>query len=100
MKLRSELMTALKRQVTRTEMSQSQAAILLGVTQSHVSSLMRGKINLFSLDALVNMAASAGFARGNARILGYLIHSHNATPDAVHPPSDQFGRNVHAPNVR
>ena len=41
-------------------MSQSQAAKLFGVTQPRVSDLMRGKINLFGLDALVNMAAAAG----------------------------------------
>jgi predicted XRE-type DNA-binding protein len=60
MKLRSVLMTALKRHLTRTEMSQSQAAKLFGVTQPRVSDLMRGKINLFGLDALVNMATAAG----------------------------------------
>ena len=60
MKLRSELMMALKDHIIRTEMSQSQAAKLFGVTQPRVSDLMRGKINLFGLDALVNMAAAAG----------------------------------------
>ena len=51
MKLRSVLMTALKNHLTRTEMSQTQAAKLFGVTQPRVSDLMRGKINLFGLDA-------------------------------------------------
>lgn len=60
MKLRSALMTALKQHLTRTEMTQAQAAKLLGVTQPRVSDLMRGKINVFGLDALVNMAAAAG----------------------------------------
>ena len=60
MKLRSVLMTALKNHLTRTEMSQTQAAKLFGVTQPRVSDLMRGKINLFGLDALVNMATAAG----------------------------------------
>ncbi|MHB1271520.1 MAG: helix-turn-helix domain-containing protein [Rhodanobacter sp.] len=60
MKLRSELMMALKAHITRTEMSQAQAAKLFGVTQPRVSDLMRGKINLFGIDALVNMAAAAG----------------------------------------
>lgn len=60
MKLRSELMMALKKHITRTEMSQAQAAKLFGVTQPRVSDLVRGKINLFGLDALVNMAAAAG----------------------------------------
>ena len=60
MKLRSALMMALKNHLTRTEMSQAQAAQLLGVTQPRISDLMRGKINLFGLDALVNMATAAG----------------------------------------
>ena len=60
MKLRSILMTALKQHLARTEMSQAQAAALLGVTQPRISDLMRGKINLFALDALVNMATAAG----------------------------------------
>lgn len=60
MKLRSVLMTALKDHLARSGMSQAQAAKLFGVTQPRVSDLMRGKINLFALDALVNMAAAAG----------------------------------------
>ncbi|MDF1480578.1 helix-turn-helix domain-containing protein [Extensimonas sp. H3M7-6] len=60
MKLRSALVMALKNHLTRTEMSQAQAARLFGVTQPRISDLMRGKINLFSLDALVNMATAAG----------------------------------------
>lgn len=60
MKLRSILMMALKNHITRTEMSQAEAAKLFGVTQPRVSDLMRGKINLFGLDALVNMATAAG----------------------------------------
>ncbi len=60
MKLRSELMTALKNHIARAQMSQAQAAKLFGVTQPRVSDLVRGKINRFGLDALVNMAAAAG----------------------------------------
>ena len=60
MKLRSGLMMALKGHITRAGLSQAQAAKLFGVTQPRVSDLMRGKITLFALDALVNMAAAAG----------------------------------------
>lgn len=60
MKLRSILMTALKTHITRAGMSQAQAAKLFGATQPRVSDLMRGKISLFALDALVNMATAAG----------------------------------------
>ena len=60
MKLRSVLMMALKGHIARVGLSQSQAAKLFGVTQPRVSDLMRGKISLFAIDALVNMAAAAG----------------------------------------
>lgn len=60
MKLRSGLMMALKAHLARTGLSQSQAAKLFGVTQPRISDLLRGKINLFGLDALVNMATAAG----------------------------------------
>ena len=60
MKLRSGLMMALKEHITFTGLSQAQAAKLFGVTQPRVSDLMRGKIGLFGLDALVNMATAAG----------------------------------------
>lgn len=60
MKLRSTLMLALRNHLIRANISQMQAAKLFGVTQPRISDLMRGKINLFALDALVNMAAAGG----------------------------------------
>ena len=60
MKLRSALMMALKDHIGREGLSQAEAARLFGVTQPRVSDLMRGKIDLFGLDSLVNMAAAAG----------------------------------------
>ncbi|GAN81141.1 helix-turn-helix domain-containing protein [Acidocella aminolytica] len=60
MKLRSALIMALKERITREGLSQSQAAKLFGVTQPRISDLLRGKINLFGLDTLVNMAVAAG----------------------------------------
>jgi predicted XRE-type DNA-binding protein len=41
-------------------MSQSTAAKLFGVTQPRISDLMRGRIDLFAIDSLVNMLAAAG----------------------------------------
>lgn len=52
-------MMALKDHIAREGLSQSQAAKVFGVTQPRVSDLMRGKIDLFSLDTLVNMLAAA-----------------------------------------
>lgn len=60
MKLRSNLMMALKEHIVRAGLNQQQAAKLFGVTQPRISDLMRGKIGLFGLDALVNMATAAG----------------------------------------
>jgi predicted XRE-type DNA-binding protein len=60
MKLRSALMIELKQHIRRRGLSQAEAAKLFGVTQPRVSDLMRGKINLFGLDALVGMLAAAG----------------------------------------
>ncbi len=60
LKLRSTLMAALEAHLVRRDVSPAQAARLFGVTQPRVSDLMRGKINLFGLDALVNMAVAAG----------------------------------------
>jgi predicted XRE-type DNA-binding protein len=60
MKLRSSLGMALKEQITRHGWTQAEAAARFGVTQPRVSDLTRGKINLFALDALVNMAVAAG----------------------------------------
>jgi predicted XRE-type DNA-binding protein len=59
-RLRSALMIALKEHIARKGLSQSQAAKVFGVTQPRVSDLMRGKIDLFGLDSLVNMLAAAG----------------------------------------
>lgn len=60
MKLRSSLMMILSEHITTEQLSQAQAARLFGVTQPRISDLMRGKINLFNLDSLVNMAVAAG----------------------------------------
>lgn len=60
MKLRSALMMALEQRIKAQAWTQAEAARHLGVTQPRVSDLLRGKIELFSLDTLVNMAAAAG----------------------------------------
>ncbi|KRQ99156.1 XRE family transcriptional regulator [Bradyrhizobium valentinum] len=60
MKFRSAWMMALKDHIVRTGLSQSEAAKLLGVTKPRISDLMRGKIELFGLDTLVNMIGAAG----------------------------------------
>lgn len=60
MKLRSALMRTLKNHLIHANINQAQAARLFSVTQPRISDLMRGKINLFTIDTLVNMAVAAG----------------------------------------
>jgi predicted XRE-type DNA-binding protein len=60
LKLRSTLMQRVEKFVKQSNMTQSEAASVLGVTQPRLNQLLKGKIQLFSLDALVNMLANAG----------------------------------------
>ncbi len=60
MRARSSLMMNLAEVIRQQGMTQAEAAALFGVTQPRISDLMRGKINLFSLDTLIDMAATAG----------------------------------------
>jgi predicted XRE-type DNA-binding protein len=53
-------MMALKEHVAREALSQSQAAKMFGITQPRVPGLMRGEIELFSIDMLVNILTAAG----------------------------------------
>lgn len=62
MRARSELMMALTEVIRERGMIQGDAAALFGATQPRMSDLMRGKINLFSLDTLIDMAATAGMS--------------------------------------
>lgn len=62
MRARSELMMNLTEIIRERGMTQAAAAALFGVTQPRISDLMRGKINLFSLDTLIDMAATAGMS--------------------------------------
>jgi predicted XRE-type DNA-binding protein len=60
LRIRSELMTQLEKLIERKGLTQTAAARLLGVSQPRVSDLVRGRIELFSIDVLVNMLAKAG----------------------------------------
>ncbi|OFZ86838.1 MAG: transcriptional regulator [Betaproteobacteria bacterium RBG_16_64_18] len=58
--LRSDLMTRIERYVKASGLKQKDAAARLGVTQPRLNDLLKGKIEKFSLDALVNMLGHAG----------------------------------------
>ena len=58
LKIRSRLMIALAEYVERQNITQVEAARRFAVPRSRVSELVNGKISKFSIDRLVNMAAS------------------------------------------
>lgn len=62
MKLRSGLMIALSQHIKEAGLTQEQAATVFGVTQPRISDLVRGKIERFAIESLVNMATAAGMS--------------------------------------
>lgn len=60
LRIRAAMMNALIAEIEKKGLTQAQAAKLLGVTQPRVSDLMRGRLHLFSIDALVNFLGAAG----------------------------------------
>lgn len=60
MKLRAELAIQIIERMRAQKLTQAKAAELIGVTQPRVSDLMRGRLNLFSLDSLVDIADRVG----------------------------------------
>jgi predicted XRE-type DNA-binding protein len=60
MQMRAQLLIGLERWLAKSGMTQAEAANVLGVTQARVSDVKRGKINRFSMDLLVRLAARAG----------------------------------------
>ena len=61
LRLRSQMMTALRKFIEKEELTQAEAAKRLKLTQPRISDLARGKVSQFSLDALVNMLSDAGW---------------------------------------
>ena len=62
MKARAEMMIAIRETVAAWGVTQAAAAKKLGLTQPRMNDLLRGRINKFSLDALMNLATRAGLA--------------------------------------
>jgi predicted XRE-type DNA-binding protein len=58
--IRADLMIQLARILKERRLTQVRAARLLGVSQPRVSDLVRGRIDLFSIDSLVEMLARLG----------------------------------------
>ncbi|MBS4097272.1 MAG: XRE family transcriptional regulator [Sulfuricella sp.] len=58
--MRSQLMGELRLKIGDMGWTQAEAAKILGVSQSRVSDLIRGKFEKFSLDMLITLATRAG----------------------------------------
>jgi len=60
LKIRSSLMSAIEKLMASRGLKQAEAAKLFGVTQPRISDIKRGKIDVFTIDSLVNMLTHAG----------------------------------------
>jgi Uncharacterized conserved small protein len=60
LEMRAKLMSDLREFIQLSGMTQAQAAEKLGITQSRVSDLIRGKWDKFSLEMLITLEARAG----------------------------------------
>ena len=60
LKLRSTLMMAIAERIAAEGLNQTEAAKQLNITQPRVSALLKGKIEDFRLDTLVNLAHQLG----------------------------------------
>lgn len=60
LRIRADLMIELSELLQRRGLTQAAAAKLMGVTQPRVSDLVRGRIELFSIDTLIDMISRAG----------------------------------------
>ena len=58
--LRADLIIAITSWFNDAQLTQAQAAKLLGITQPRFNALLKGRIDEFSLDALANIASGAG----------------------------------------
>jgi predicted XRE-type DNA-binding protein len=60
LRMRADLMTAIERHVREWGVTQKEAAVRLGITQPRLNLLLKGRIDDFSLDALVALLKPAG----------------------------------------
>lgn len=60
LKIRSVLILTATRFIEERGLSQAEAAKLMGVSQPRISDLVRGRINQFTIDSLINMLTNAG----------------------------------------
>ena len=60
LRVRADLLIQIQQALKARRLKQAEAARLLGVTQPRVSDLVRGRIDRFSVDSLIDMLARLG----------------------------------------
>jgi predicted XRE-type DNA-binding protein len=60
LEMRADLMIDIREMIREHRWTQAQAAKRCGVSQPRINDLMRGRIDKFSIDALVNMVGALG----------------------------------------
>jgi predicted XRE-type DNA-binding protein len=60
LQMRADLMAELRKFIQAKKLTQTKAAEILGVSQSRISDLTRGKWEKFSLEMLITLATRAG----------------------------------------
>ena len=60
LQMRADLMADLRKWIKAKKLTQTRAATILGVSQSRVSDLIRGKWERFGLEMLITLATKAG----------------------------------------
>ena len=60
LQIRADLMADLRKFIKAKRLTQARAAEILGISQSRVSDLIRGKWERFSLEMLITLATRAG----------------------------------------
>ncbi len=63
-KLRHQLMSEISGYINHKKMTQSQAAEYFGITQPRISNLVKLKVELFTIDMLVNLLEKIGYRIG------------------------------------
>jgi predicted XRE-type DNA-binding protein len=64
LEMRAKLLSGINKWLSKSGLTQIEAAKRLGITQARVSEIKNGKINRFSLSMLVRLAERAGLRPG------------------------------------
>ena len=64
LQMRADLMASIRRRVGDWGVIQTEAAVRLGISQPRLNDVLRGRVERFSVDALLKIATKAGIGVG------------------------------------